>query len=153
MYPTALAETFCSFPPSSEEWSARRDIFTGLGLKLYNCPELGKLPNKFQAIERELERCYCSGSYFACIVLAQALVEVFFISSGPNQRDLLRNALSYISNDLAWLDKSRNDLLHFGRPANHISREEYTEARDKFESDARSATALVYHVARAFVQL
>lgn len=153
MHDLALAETYCSFAPPQEEWLARREVFTGLGLKLYNGPNLDRLPEKFRAFERELERCYCSAAYIACIALAASIVEVFYKSLGKPERVTLKVSLEYVEEELEWLRRRRNDLLHFGRARNEISRREYTENRSCLENDARVASGLVYHVARAYVRL
>lgn len=148
-----MADTFCSEAPSQDQWRERRAIFTDLGNKLYNGRINRPLPEKFQAFERELERCYCSGAYIACIILAGAISEVFMKSLKRDDRQTVNNDLAYLDEELKWLTKRRNDLVHFGRPSNYLDTDEYTFDRSELESQARQASAIVYHIARAFVRV
>jgi len=147
-----IAESFCVYPPTPEEWAGRREVVTGLSLKLYNLPPAMGLPERFDALERELERCYCSGAYLACIVLAQSIVETLMHEKSGGDREALDRFLEYGEDGVERLRKRRNDLLHAGRPSNSITLLAYTSERDTLESDARSAISVVYHVARAFVR-
>lgn len=130
----------------------RRDVVTGLSLKLYNLTESTELPDRFDALERELERCYCSGAYLACIVLAQSIVETLQHKKSGGDPEALNEFLNYCREGVVWLRDRRNDLLHAGRPSNSITLSEYTIQQESLESDARSAVSVVYHVARAFVK-
>ena len=147
-----IAETFCVYPPSPEEWTGRREVVTGLSLKLYNLSCTKDLPERFDALERELERCYCSGAYLACIVLAQSIVETLMHKKSGGDREALGRFLEYCEDGVEDLRELRNNLLHAGRPSNRITLLAYTSERDALESDARGAISAVYHVARAFVR-
>lgn len=148
----AFAATFCVHPPTSDEWTARRDVITGLSLKLYNLKELRDLPERFDVFERELERCYCSGAYFACIALAQSIVETLQHKKSGGDKLAMDSFLEYCQEDIDWLRGRRNDLLHAGRPSNEITLNDYAGNHETLEGDARSAVSIVYHVARAFVR-
>ena len=132
----------------------RRDTFTGFGTKLYNGAGLEKLPEKFFAMERELERCYCAGAHLACVILARSIVEVFR-ESLPVELHERYWQLVGCNDDLDSLRKRRNDLLHFKTPAakSAVSVSSYTIEKEQLESDAREACSLVYQSARAFVRL
>lgn len=151
-YRNAIAETFCVFPPSHDEWLERRSVVTNLSAKLYNLSAMQDLPERFDALERELERCYCSGAYLACIVLAQSIVETLQHKKSGRDRAAIDEYLEYCQEEVNWLRERRNNLLHVGRPSNSITLDSYVDERDALEGDARSAVSIVYHVARAFVR-
>jgi hypothetical protein len=151
MDPTAFAYSFFCLPPTAQEWSSRRDVFSGLGLKLYKGPGLERLPEKFRVFERELERCYCSGAFVACVILADALAEVFELSLDSAGRERLA-ADTALKDERRWLRERRNDLIHFLRAPNAVSLRGYIEGNSDLECDARQAASIVYHVARAFVR-
>ncbi len=150
--PEAIAETFCVYPPTPDEWMSRRDVVTGLSLKLYNLSSVRNLPERFGTLERELERCYCSGAYLACVVLAQSIVETLHHKKSGGDKRAMDRFLEYCGDEVDRLRSRRNDLLHAGRPSNDITLGDYISDREALENDARSAVSIVYHVARAFVQ-
>ncbi|QCT96061.1 hypothetical protein FEV13_03625 [Stutzerimonas degradans] len=148
-----IAKTYCAAPPDTTEWMALRDIFMGLGEKLYNGDIKRPLPEHFKALERELERCYCSSAFISCIALSYSIVETFQLSLTKPDRTKLNDQLKYIEHELNWLRELRNDLSHFGRPSNKLTRVTSSDQRSALEVDSRKAIALVYHVGRQFSRL
>lgn len=148
----AMAETFCISPPSQTDWTERRNVVTGLSAKYYYLDREGRVPGRFSALERELERCYCSGAYLACIAFAQSIVETLQHKHSGGDRTAMDKFLEYCQDDVDWLRLRRNDLLHVGRPQNSLNLASYESDRTNLEVDARRAIAIVYHVARAFVK-
>jgi hypothetical protein len=148
-----IPKTYCAEPPSATEWAALRDTFTGLGNKLYNGDIKKQLPEHFKALERELERCYCSSAFISCISLSYSIVETFLFALTKPERAKLNDQLVYVEDDVKWLKARRNDLSHFGRPSNNLIRVTTSDERSSLESDARKAIALVYHVGRVFSRL
>jgi hypothetical protein len=117
-----IARTYCSAPPDATEWATLRETFTGLGNILYNANNKRPLPEHFKALERELERCYCSSAFIACISLSYSIVETFQLSLTKSVRATLNDQLEYIEEEFVWLRERRNDLSHFGRPSNKLTR-------------------------------
>jgi len=149
----AAGEAFCVAPPTYEQWMARREVVTGLGAKYYNSLGKHSPPEKFQVLERELERSYCGGAYLACIVFAAAIVELLLHDVNQVARDELRLQLEYIKDEIESLRSSRNDIAHYLRAPDALSMEEYIFAKGGLEVAARQAIAVVYHVGRAYVRL
>ncbi|ARU32731.1 hypothetical protein CAP31_14310 [Sulfuriferula sp. AH1] len=149
----ALNEAFCVAPPTYEQWMARRDVVTGLGVKYYDSLGKNSPPEKFQVLERELERSYCSGAYLACVVFAAAIVELFLQDVNEGARDEIHEQLDYIKDEIAWLKSTRNDIAHYLRAPDALSMADYIFAKGGFEVSARQAIAVVYQVARAYVRL
>lgn len=148
-----IAKTYCAAPPDTAEWMALRETFTGLGNKLYNGDTTRPLPEHFKALERELERCYCSSAFISCIALSYSIVETFQLFLSKNDRTKLTDQLKYIEDEINWLRDLRNDLSHFGRPSNKLTRVTSSDQRSTLEADARKAIGLVYHVGRQFSRL
>lgn len=148
----AMAETFCVSPPSYDEWMERRNLANNLSVKFYNLSMKGQLPERFDALERELERCYCSGAYLACIAFAQSIVETLQHKHSGGDRAAMDGFLKYCQDEVDWLRLRRNDILHVGRPQNNITLDSYESERAELEHDARRAISIVYHVARAFAK-
>lgn len=146
-------EAFCVGPPTYKQWMARRDVVTGLGTKYYNSLGDNAPPEKFQVLERELERTYCSGAFLASVVFAAAIVELFFMDVNQQARAELQERLEYIKNEIEWLKSVRNDIAHYLRAPDALSMNDYIFAKGGLESSARQAVAIVYHVARAYVRL
>ena len=149
----AAGEAFCVAPPTYEQWMARRDVVTGLGTKFYNSLGQNSPPEKFQVLERELERSYCSSAFLACVVFAAAIVELFLTDINQGARDKLQERLEYINDEIEWLKSARNDIAHYLRAPDALSMDEYIFAKSGLESSARQAVAIVYHAARAYVRL
>lgn len=149
----AVGEAFCVAPPTYEQWMARRDVVTDLGTKYYNSLGNNKPPEKFQVLERELERSYCSGAYLSCVVFAAAIVELFFQDVNQVTRAMLRGKLEYIEGEIESLRSARNDIAHYLRAPDVLSMDEYIFSKGGLEVAARQAILVVYHVARAFVRL
>lgn len=150
---TAFGEAFCVRPPTNEEWMTRRDMVTGLSLKFYNSLGKNNPPDKFRVLERELERSYCSGAYLSTVILAAAIVEIFYADVNKVARDSLNESLEYIQDEIEKLRSKRNDIAHYLRAPDAISLKDYIHSKDDFEVLARQSVSLVYHVARAYVRL
>jgi len=133
----AAGEAFCVAPPTYEQWKARRDVVTGLGTKFYNSFGNNAPPEKFQVLERELERSYCSGAFLACIVFAAAIVELFHMDANQDARNELEVRLEYITDEIEWLKSTRNDIAHYLRAPDALSMDEYISAKGGLESSAR----------------
>ncbi|HHF3133889.1 TPA: hypothetical protein ACPJ1T_004474 [Vibrio diabolicus] len=148
-----LAEVFCSAAPSQEDWLKRRDEFMGFGLKFHNLEKPDAVPERFKTFERELERCYCSRAYIACVVIAASIQEscVMFQRSVSTHKDVAK-FLEYIDEDIKWLRETRNKYMHAGKKQNEMSLEYFVDERDQLESDARRAAATIYHIARAMTK-
>lgn len=149
----ATGEAFCTTPPTHEKWIERRNVVDGLAMKYINSRGRNHPPEKFHVLERELERSYCSGAFLACVVFAAAIVELFMIDVNQRTRSELQNRLEYISDEIEWLKSARNNIAHYLRAPEALSMDEYIFAKGDFESAARQAIAIVYHVARAYVNL
>ena len=152
-YAVDTGEAFCVAPPTYEQWMARRDVVTGLGTKFYNSIGVNAPPEKFQTLERELERSYCSGAFLACVVFASAIVELFLMDVNERARDELQQRLECIKDEIEWLKCTRGNIVHYLRAPDALSMDEYVFAKDGLESSARRAVSIVYHVARAYVRL
>lgn len=122
-------------------------------MKYYNSLGKNNPPEKFQVLERELERSYCSGAFLACVVFATAIVELFDMDVNQGTRDVLHEQLGYIKDEIEWLKSARNDIAHYLRAPDVLSMNDYIFAKGGLEASARQAVAIVYHVARAYVRL
>ncbi|MGH8674915.1 MAG: hypothetical protein ACREVG_11460 [Burkholderiales bacterium] len=150
----ALGEAFCSFPPTSQEWFASRDVF--LGLSKPHGYGLRALPEKFGMLERELERSYCGRNYVACVLLAVAMIETLDALLTKEIRERLRDELDYamIRGELAWLQMLRNNIAHANpnRNPNPIPSDEYIFNKPALEEHARHASAIAFRFAFGYTR-
>lgn len=68
--------------PSSRIWEARRQIYIGLErdasllvTKATRTPYGGPFESRFVIPERELELCFCTGAWLACLMLSMSIIE------------------------------------------------------------------------------
>ncbi|ELI5882865.1 hypothetical protein ACVW8L_004554 [Vibrio parahaemolyticus] len=130
-----------SWAPSDNEWEQRRRIYDSIWSDCIN--ENGSLTNSHAGnLNVELERCYCSGAWVACIILAAAMAEVHlsYLNKWKNNQYLEELG---IDDKWEWLKKKRNDLIHGSRSTsdNRLPTEKYqtVQGRKELEMDARKA--------------
>lgn len=151
-----LGTAYCAQPPTYEEWMARRDTFMGFGLKYYNCLSRENLllpPEKFRVLERELERAYCSGTHLSCVLLAWATIEILLNDVNANARKQIHVKLEYIGDQMEELRQARKKISHYIRAPDDVTLDDYIYLKGDLMNSARSACAMVYHVARAYIHL
>lgn len=136
-------------PPSSL-WKQRRDWFetlfdveTGGGGYLVGEHALGLLV--------DLQAAYCGGAFIACVILSCTIVDAHIreTETGEDFDGGIGAAfdLSEFREDLDWLRKRRNHLVHFksARPL-VVSVDAHYDQRNSHEEDAKRAITLVASV-------
>jgi len=149
----ALGEAYCSFPPTSEEWFEARATFMmlskphGYGARA--------LPERFDMIERELERSYCGRNYVACVLLAKTMIEALDATLDKQQRERLRDELEYamMRDELKWLHDLRNDIAHPRGEAEPLTPAVYIFDKAALESHARRASAIAFRFAYGYTHM
>jgi hypothetical protein len=133
--------------PSDEVWQKRRkwfedlfDIEQRLGIYLIGEQATGLLI--------DLQSVYCAGAFIACIILACTIVDSQLreveLESGFKGGFGTAFNISKFKNDLEWLRKRRNRLVHFENSKGiAISVDDHYDRRDEHENDAQKAIMLV----------
>lgn len=131
-------------------WKQRRDWFETLfdvetrgGSYLVGEQALGLLV--------DLQAAYCAGAFIACVILSCTIVDAH-IRETETVEDFdggIRSAfdLSKFREELEWLRKRRNHLVHFkaARPL-AVSVDAHYDQRNSHEEDAKTAITLIASV-------
>lgn len=88
------------------------------------------------ALTVELQACFCAGAWVACVVLAGAVVESQAEATGRHE--------AVPPEELLWLRRLRNDLLHENRREPLLTLEDQWINRPDWEKAARRAVSLVF---------
>lgn len=125
-----------SSPPSLELWDQRRQHYDHLWSIAINpagsttCQHAGELI-------WELERCFCSGAWVACIILSEAICQVHLSEEKKRGagRDWILNNLGLLD-EYRWLDDRRNTFAHNRSQGRALSSHEYRRENEKLETEA-----------------
>ncbi|MCC4283285.1 hypothetical protein LL273_06080 [Marinobacter salarius] len=98
------------------------------------------------ALLRDAERCYASKAYYACLVLAQSVIEIHLrrIHGLKGQAAKLFQRAG-IKSELDWLNKIRNDILH-GNPNSIVSYGITEEEESLLEQYCKRAIHLMHGI-------
>lgn len=132
-----------SSPPSVELWEQRRQRYDHLLSAAMNpggsttCQHSGEL-------KWELERCFCSGAWVACIILSEAVCEIHLSEEKKRgvQKDRILNELGLLD-EHRWLKDRRNTLAHNRSEGRALSSHEYRRESEKLENEAVRAIRIV----------
>lgn len=136
-----------SSPPDVHEWEYRRKKYDAIWM---NCiHENGSTSNQHtDGLKWELERCFCSGSWIAVVILSAAIVEVHLSHIGKwKKSDDLLNELN-IKDEWNWLKDRRNYLVHGEQKTNsRLPTSEYRREREKLQRDGERSIMVALKVA------
>lgn len=136
-----------SFPPDREKWEERRNIYDAIWSQCIH--ENGSFSNEHvSGLKWELERCFCSGSWIAVVIISAAIVEVHLshIGKWKKENNLLKKL--DVEEDWNWLKKRRNYLVHGIEHKNsRLPASEYRNQRDKLQSESEKAIKVALMVA------
>ncbi len=88
------------------------------------------------ALVIELQACFCAGAWVAAVILAGAIVE--------SQAEVTGRHDAIPAEELLWLRRLRNDLLHENRREPLLTLEDQWINRPDWEKAARRAVSLVF---------
>jgi hypothetical protein len=139
-------------PPSQSEWDVRREKFDELWLKAINSSGKATSNQHVSSLKIELERCFCSGAWVACVILSSSIVEVYLSGLvGGWKGEMAANLLDRLNVVAEWeeLKKRRNLLIH-GEGANsklrRLTTDEYRLQRHTLEIEAERSIELALRV-------
>ena len=95
----------------------------------------------------ELEQAFCAGAWLAVVILAHALVDIYFNEQGltePKQR-VVHLRTHPMKAQLEWLRKHRNPVVHVKRNAPAaVSVDDQWFERDKLYENAKRAVSIAF---------
>jgi len=107
-------------------------------------PGLYKSSAEQLALLRDLERCYASRAYFACLVMAASIVEIHLRKvlkhSGAAQQIIEKAG---IATEIDWLRSIRNDIVH-GNTSPLVSYNIDSDAEDMLEKHCQRALRFLH---------
>lgn len=140
-----------SVPPSQAEWDQRRSEYDELWLDAMYAKST-TTSQHVANLRFELERCYCSGAWIACIVLSAAVVEIHLSNlggwKGPKAIKLLEKL--NVVGEVERLKNRRNQLMHGEVGMGGLTRlpsEEYINGRYFLAHEAMISVGLALRVA------
>lgn len=123
--------------PDLETWEERRLWFEGLQAEAGDRGAAPVLSEQAVALMIDLQAVYCAGAWAATVVLAATIVE--------SQRRLLR-ADDALREELAWLRRMRNQLIHEDAKRPLLSLQDQWTGRGDWEKHARRAIMVTFAV-------
>jgi hypothetical protein len=134
--------------PSIELWNLRMEWINGI---IDKETELGSFDVSEQAcaLAIDLQIAFCSGAWIAVIILALSIIdahlrEIEVPGFKGNTASLIKEIK--LENDLDWLRKRRNKLIHLDIDNPEITVNDQWDKRGLFEEEARKAIELVFKV-------
>jgi len=118
--------------PELETWEERRRWFEALEQRRSEGGAASALSEQGCALMIDLQAVFCTGAWAAAIILAATIVESQVKLSRPD---------SALAEDLAWLRRTRNLLLHENPTAPVFTVEDQWTNRRAWERDAKRAVA------------
>lgn len=95
----------------------------------------------------DLQAIYCAGAFISCIILSCTIIDAYLHEVEGFQGNIYETfRLSKNKDDLEWLRKRRNRLIHFKHDAMPISVDEHWHCREQHETEAKRAITLVADV-------
>ncbi len=100
-------------------------------------------------IAYDLEIAFCAGAWISVIVLAHAAIDTIIRDTESGDYKINSQKIFGNDNDLQWLRKLRNRLVHVSEPGHEkaLSEESLNDVaafQESLETDARHAMSLVY---------
>jgi hypothetical protein len=140
-----------SSPPTSEEWSKRREKFDELWMEQIH-PNGSRTNQHVDSLKLELERCFCAGAWIACIALAYSIIEVHLSHLDALRGDARQKLMASLNIENEWnsLREKRNNLIHGAGPAGDNKRIDSTTYRTQqshLQFEAELAVELALRVA------
>lgn len=140
-----------SRPPTWDEWEARRRTFDQLWLDAMYARST-TTSEHVSSLKFELERCFCSGAWIACIILSAAVIEIHLSNLGGWKSPGAHRMLETLNIVPEWeaLKDRRNKLIHGSVDDDLRSRlpsEEYINQRYALELEAEVSVGLALRVA------
>ena len=134
--------------PSTLIWQERQKWFVEV---IENEQGLGSylVSEQACALSIDLQIAFCAGAWISVIILGLTIIdahlrEVEIPGFKGSTADLIREA--NLENELNWLRKRRNKLIHINIENPEITVDEQWFKRDEFEDDARKVVKLVFQV-------
>ena len=118
-------------PPDVVEWDERRLWFERLEEEHARLGA-GDLSEQACALMIELQCVFCAGAWAAAVILAATIAESQMLWTRENVPESLRE-------ELAWLRRQRNALLHEDPTSPALTIEDQWMHRKRWERDARRA--------------
>jgi hypothetical protein len=129
--------------PSKEKLQYRIDMFGYLMGQALGSKYIGSQSPHARLLELELERCYCSGAWYACIVLACAAVEDYVNFQG-NKKVAKFLSRYDLREEWIWLTNKRKYIVH---PNQHSPTSNgYFEVNNQLQKEAERAISLTLKV-------
>lgn len=122
--------------PDLETWEARRLWFESLEAESSRAGAAPRLSEQACALVIELQAVYCAGAWAAAVILAGAIVEM--------QADRLGGQVDVPGEDLRWLRRKRNALIHESPLEPALTIEDQWTRRSLWEGHAKRAIAIVF---------
>ncbi len=138
-----------SSPPDNHDWQYRRQKFDFIWASGIN--EKGSVTNQHTGgLQLELERCFCSGCWVACIILSAAIVEVHLSYLDQWRKPERASAIESlgVADEWEWLRTRRNNLIHgkVGSDDSRLPASEYRHQRDEMQREAQRAISVALKV-------
>ena len=135
--------------PSKEVWIQRREWFEQL-FDVEKYPGAGfLLGEQATGLLVDLQAAYCGGAFIACVLLAGTIIDCHIreVEGAPEGGMQAAFAISTFQNELQWLRKRRNRLVHFKASKDPvITVDNHYQNRLDHERDAKKAIDLVARV-------
>lgn len=119
-------------PPDVSEWDERRLWFERLEAE-YAQGGVKELSEQACALMIEMQCVFCAGAWAATVILAATIADSLMLWSRDDVSQALRE-------ELTWLRRQRNALLHEDRDSPALTIEDHWMHRKRWERDARRAT-------------
>lgn len=123
-------------PPDLETWEARRLWFESLEAEASRAGAARRLSEQACALVIELQAVYCAGAWAAAVILAGAIVEM--------QAERAGGHVDVAGEDLRWLRRKRNGLIHESRLEPALTIEDQWTRRSLWEGHAKRAITIVF---------
>ena len=99
----------------------------------------------------DLQAIYCAGAFISCIIIACTIIDSHIreIEAGPNFDGSIKASFEFSDHcdELDWLRKTRNRLIHFKESRGlAICVDDHYSRRTEHEQDAKKAITLVANV-------
>lgn len=136
--------------PSQNIWEQRQEWFEILF-------DDDKRPGSYMVGEQatgllvDLQAIYCAGAFISCIIISCTIIDSHIreTETGPNFEGSIKEAFEFSDycDELEWLRKTRNRLIHFKETKDlPVSVDDQWFRREEHEKDAKKSIELVANV-------
>lgn len=134
--------------PSVQIWDYRKKMFGYIMGQALGSQFAGRQGGHSRLLELELEHCYCSGAWYAVIVLACAAVESYvYFQANKKDKEAKFLAQYGLRDEWIWLTNKRKYIVH---SSHHSPQNDeviaYLYKRPDLEKDAERAITLALNV-------